>query len=194
MLQAARAADLGQQRQLAELRRPQRAPVTVQVTASSLYYEDAPLLLELLEYEQQLRLSREERQLGLSEANRQLLRNLAHEIKNPLGGIRGAAQLLERELPSYEQREFTRVIISEADRLQVLVDRLLAPHRQPRVVAEFSVHEVCERVRAVILAEFPQRPRSAARLRRLDAAESRRPRAADSGGAEHRAQCRPGAD
>ncbi len=155
LLHAARTADLGQQRQLAELRRPQRAPVTVQVTASSLYYANAPLLLELLEYEQQLRLSREERQLGLSEANRQLLRNLAHEIKNPLGGIRGAAQLLERELPSYEQREFTRVIISEADRLQVLVDRLLAPHRQPRVVAEFSVHEVCERVRAVILAEFP---------------------------------------
>jgi two-component system nitrogen regulation sensor histidine kinase GlnL len=84
------------------------------------------------------------------------MRNLAHEIKNPLGGIRGAAQLLEAELASPDQREYTRVIISEADRLQGLVDRLLAPHRAPRVVAVFNLHEVCERVRALILAEFPR--------------------------------------
>jgi two-component system nitrogen regulation sensor histidine kinase GlnL len=80
---------------------------------------------------------------------------LAHEIKNPLGGIRGAAQLLETELRTAEQREFTRVIISEADRLQSLLDRVLAPHRGPRVVDELNIHEVCERVRALILAEFP---------------------------------------
>ncbi len=148
--------DVGRQRHVVELRRPLREPVMVQVMASGFDADSGRVVLELLEIEQQLRHNREDRQLDLSEANRVLLRNLAHEIRNPLGGIRGAAQLLERELPSAEQREFTRVIISEADRLQVLVDRLLAPHRTPRVVAEYSVHEVCERVRAVILAEFPR--------------------------------------
>jgi two-component system nitrogen regulation sensor histidine kinase GlnL len=154
--QAAGVVDAGQQRHLAELRRPLRDPLTVQVMASGMDADGTKLVLELLEIEQQLRHSREDRQLDLSEANRHLLRNLAHEIRNPLGGIRGAAQLLERELALAEQREFTRVIISEADRLQVLVDRLLAPQRAPRVVAEYSVHEVCERVRALILAEFPR--------------------------------------
>ncbi len=156
LLEQARANDLGQQRQLIELRRIQHDPLPVQATATALYTDDTPLLLELAEIEQQLRVSREETRLDQSEANRQLLRNLAHEIKNPLGGIRGAAQLLEGELASPDQREYTRVIISEADRLQGLVDRLLAPHRAPRVIAEFNVHEVCERVRAVILAEFPR--------------------------------------
>jgi two-component system nitrogen regulation sensor histidine kinase GlnL len=156
LLVQARANDLGQQRQLIELRRIQREPLAVQATATALYADDTPLLLELVEIEQQLRVTREERQLDQSEANRQLVRNLAHEIKNPLGGIRGAAQLLEAELTSVDQREYTRVIINEADRLQSLVDRLLAPHRMPREVAEFNVHEVCERVRAVILAEFPR--------------------------------------
>ena len=154
--QSAAAGDLGQLPHVVELRRPLRDPVVVQVMASALDDEGGRLLLEMAEIGEQLRVSREDRQVGLSEANRQLLRNLAHEIRNPLGGIRGAAQLLERELPLGEQREYTRVIIAEADRLQALVDRLLAPHRVPRVVSEYSVHEVCERVRAVILAEFPQ--------------------------------------
>ncbi len=154
--QSAAAGDVGQLRHVVELRRPLREPVVVQVLASGLDTEGDRLVLEILEIEQQLRNSREDRQLGLSEANRQLLRNLAHEIRNPLGGIRGAAQLLERELALGEQREFTRVIIDESDRLQSLVDRLLAPHRAPRVVADYSVHEVCERVRTVILAEFPR--------------------------------------
>ena len=154
--QSAAAGDLGQLPHPVELRRPLREPLAVQVMASAIDDDGRRLLLEMTEIEQQLRVSREDRQVGLSEANRQLLRNLAHEIRNPLGGIRGAAQLLERELPLGEQREYTRVIIAEADRLQSLVDRLLAPHRAPRVVSEFSVHEVCERVRTVILAEFPQ--------------------------------------
>jgi two-component system nitrogen regulation sensor histidine kinase GlnL len=81
---------------------------------------------------------------------------LAHEIKNPLGGIRGAAQLLEMELDSKDLREYTQVIIHEADRLQTLVDRLLAPHRRPHVVGDVNMHEVCERVRSLILAEFPK--------------------------------------
>ena len=155
LMQSAAAGDVGQLQHIVELRRPLHEPVVVKALASGLDADGSRLLLELSEIEQQLRVSREDRQLGLSEANRHLLRNLAHEIRNPLGGIRGAAQLLERELALAEQREFTRVIITEADRLQALVDRLLAPHRAPRVVAEYSVHEICERVRAVILAEFP---------------------------------------
>jgi two-component system nitrogen regulation sensor histidine kinase GlnL len=88
-------------------------------------------------------------------ANRELIRNLAHEIKNPLGGLRGSAQLLERELDRPSLREYTRVIIKEADRLQALMDRLLTPHRPPNQVP-MNIHEVCERVRSLILAEFPE--------------------------------------
>ena len=114
------------------------------------------VLVEMIEIEQQTRLDREERALTLAQSNKELVRNLAHEIKNPLGGIRGAAQLLGMELKSRELTEYTRVIIQEADRLQALVDRLLAPHRRPHVVADVNIHEVCERVRSLILAEFPR--------------------------------------
>ncbi len=154
--QSATAGDLAQLRHVVELRRPLHEPLSVQGLALAIDDDSGRMLLELIEIGQQLRVSREDHQLGLSEANRQLLRNLAHEVRNPLGGIRGAAQLLEGELALTEQREYTRVIIAEADRLQALVDRLLAPHRAPRVVVDYSVHEVCERVRAVILAEFPR--------------------------------------
>ncbi len=114
------------------------------------------VLVEMIEIEQQTRQDREERTLGLAQANRELVRNLAHEIKNPLGGIRGAAQLLAMELRSKELTEYTNVIIHEADRLQALVDRLLAPHRRPHVVSDVNIHEVCERVRSLVLAEFPR--------------------------------------
>jgi two-component system, NtrC family, nitrogen regulation sensor histidine kinase GlnL len=144
------------------------------------------VLVEMIEIEQQTRLDREERAMTLAQSNKELVRNLAHEIKNPLGGIRGAAQLLAMELTgkdptpergdaaerregganrrnappagplsARELTEYTRVIIKEADRLQALVDRLLAPHRRPHVVADVNIHEVCERVRSLILAEFP---------------------------------------
>jgi len=156
LLADASADALGQRRQMLELRRMLREPLQVLATASALYSRETPLVIELTEVEQQLKVNREERQLDLTEANRQLMRNLAHEIKNPLGGIRGAAQLLEGELQLPEQHEYTRVIIDEADRLQSLVDRLLAPHRTPRVIAQFNIHEVCERVRAVMSAEFPR--------------------------------------
>ena len=114
------------------------------------------VLVELLEIEQQTKQEREERALGQVQANKELIRNLAHEIKNPLGGIRGAAQLLAMELDSRELTEYTQVIIHEADRLQALVDRLLAPHRKPHVVSDVNIHEVCERVRALVLAEHPR--------------------------------------
>jgi two-component system nitrogen regulation sensor histidine kinase GlnL len=111
------------------------------------------LLLEFRHIEQQLRIAREERMLDQSQANRELIRNLAHEIKNPLGGIRGAAQLLDRELERPALHEYTQVIMKEADRLQLLMDRLLTPHRLPQP-AQVNVHEVLERVRSLILAEY----------------------------------------
>ena len=114
------------------------------------------VVVELLPLEQQARQEREERLIDQAQANKELIRNLAHEIKNPLGGIRGAAQLLQMDLESKDLIEYTQVIIHEADRLQSLVDRLLAPHRRPHVVGDVNIHEVCERVRSLILAEFPK--------------------------------------
>jgi len=113
------------------------------------------LVLEFRELQQQLKIAREAKILEQQEANRELIRNLAHEIKNPLGGIRGSAQLLERELSDPELREFTQVIVKETDRLQSLMNRLLTPSRLPRV-EPLNIHEVMERVRTLLLAEFPE--------------------------------------
>jgi two-component system, NtrC family, nitrogen regulation sensor histidine kinase GlnL len=111
------------------------------------------LLAELRPLDQQLRQAREERMVFEQQTNRELIRNLAHEIKNPLGGLRGSAQLLERELDRPELREYTQVIIKEADRLQALMDRMLTPHRAPRI-EPLGIHEVLERVRSLVSAEF----------------------------------------
>jgi two-component system nitrogen regulation sensor histidine kinase GlnL len=141
------------------LERSGRDPLQVHVTVTALERADMPVLLELRQNVQQIKVDREERLLDQSQANKELIRNLAHEIKNPLGGIRGAAQLLELELPERhlkELGEYTQVIIKEADRLQTLVDRLLAPHRRPHIVGDVNIHEVCERVRSLVLAEFSQ--------------------------------------
>lgn len=143
-------------RQDLALARPGRELLHVHSMLSVVGNEE--VLIEMREYEQQLKLDREERIFDQSQANKELIRNLAHEIKNPLGGIRGAAQLLELELPDVHLaalREYTQVIIKEADRLQTLVDRLLAPHRRPHIVGDVNIHEVCERVRSLVLAEFP---------------------------------------
>lgn len=145
-------------RQDLTLERVGREPLQVHTVVTALDDPDAPVLIELRENVQQLKLDREERLIDQSQANKELIRNLAHEIKNPLGGIRGAAQLLELELPERhlkELREYTQVIIKEADRLQTLVDRLLAPHRSPHIVGDVNIHEVCERVRSLIVSEFP---------------------------------------
>ena len=142
----------------AQLRRPSAShgdTIPVHVIINQIEMGEG-VVVELLEIEQQARQEREERALGQAQANKELIRNLAHEIKNPLGGIRGAAQLLEMELDSRVLTEYTQVIIQEADRLQSLVDRLLAPHRKPHVVSDVNIHEVCERVRALIQAEFPR--------------------------------------
>ena len=112
-------------------------------------------ILEFNELHQQLRIAREERLHDQTEASRWLIRNLAHEIKNPLGGLRGAAQLLERELDRPQLTEYTQVIMKEADRLQTLMDRLLTPQRLPQF-APLNIHEAVERVRSLVLAEFPE--------------------------------------
>lgn len=127
-------------------------------TVSALQGEATPearLLLELQPIEQQLAASREERLIEQQQANRELIRNLAHEIKNPLGGIRGAAQLLERELNNPSLKEYTQVIIKESDRLQDLMQRLLSPHR-PMHPGTVNIHEILERVRSLLTAEFPE--------------------------------------
>ncbi len=138
------------------LERSGHQPLILQCIAVALDGDLGVLALEFRELDKRLRIDREERLLDSAQANRELVRNLAHEIKNPLGGIRGAAQLLETELTDPELTEYTQVIIKEADRLQVLVDRLLAPHRAPRKVVDVNIHEVFERVRAVVTAEYPQ--------------------------------------
>jgi two-component system nitrogen regulation sensor histidine kinase GlnL len=139
------------------LKRPgQGEALPVHVIVNQMDRGGAAVVVELVEIEQQTRQDREERALDQVQANKELIRNLAHEIKNPLGGIRGAAQLLGMEVESKALTEYTRVIIDEADRLQALVDRLLAPHRKPHVVGDVNIHEVCERVRALVLAEHPR--------------------------------------
>jgi two-component system nitrogen regulation sensor histidine kinase GlnL len=138
-----------------ELKRDDGETLHVNCTISPTEAPGARLIIELWPIDQQLKATREERLIEQQQANRELIRNLAHEIMNPLGGIRGAAQLLEHELNNPDLREYTQVIIKESDRLQDLMQRLLSPHRvmQP---APVNIHEILERVRSLLNAEFPQ--------------------------------------
>ncbi|ADU36008.1 nitrogen regulation protein NR(II) [Variovorax paradoxus] len=154
-LDGASSNDFATLRYEAFLRRVNHELMPVQVTLAH-GDKKGELIIEMSPLEHQVRQDREERLIDQAQANKELIRNLAHEIKNPLGGIRGAAQLLQMEVESRDLIEYTQVIIHEADRLQTLVDRLLAPHRRPHVVGDVNIHEVCERVRSVILAEFPR--------------------------------------
>ncbi len=113
------------------------------------------VVLELYRIDHQQRIAREEQLLKQQEATQTIVRGLAHEIKNPLGGLRGAAQLLDSELESAELKEYTRIIISEADRLKNLVDRMLGSH-QPTKNTRINIHEVLERVRKLVLADIPE--------------------------------------
>jgi len=130
------------------------SPIRLGCSITPLEKPPHAVLIEMRAVDPHLRIARLEQARLQQEANRELLRNLAHEIKNPLGGIRGAAQLLEHELPRESLREYTQVIIKESDRLQSLMERLLTPHRMPRFGA-VNIHEVLERVRSLILAETP---------------------------------------
>jgi two-component system nitrogen regulation sensor histidine kinase GlnL len=112
------------------------------------------LLIELADTTQRQRISRENDLMARLDSSRLMVRQLAHEIKNPLGGLRGAAQLLERELPSTSLREYTQVIIGEADRLTVLVDSMSRPSPAPSK-SRLNVHEICEHVYRLMHAEAP---------------------------------------
>jgi two-component system nitrogen regulation sensor histidine kinase GlnL len=140
-----------------QLRLPGERHLTVDCTVTPLMegQRERNLLIELSQVDRHLRIAREEHLLAQQEAMHALLRWLAHEIKNPLGGLRGAAQLLQRELPEASLREYTRIIIDEADRLRNLVDRLLGP-RTPMRKRAMNIHEVVEHVRQLLEAEIPQ--------------------------------------
>lgn len=117
-----------------------------------LHRSETLLLLEVHPRDRLLRITKEEAQLSKQETTKLLVRGLAHEIKNPLGGIRGAAQLLSRELPEEHLKDYTNVIIEEADRLRNLVDRMLGSNKLPSL-AMTNIHEVLERVCSLVDAE-----------------------------------------
>ncbi len=123
-------------------------------TVTPVDYEAGAAAIEFHPVGGGMKIAREEQALAQAQASQALLRQLAHEIRNPLGGIRGAAQLLEAELDAPNLTEYTQVIIKETDRLQGLLDRLLAPARRPKLQA-VNIHEVLERVRSLLLAEYP---------------------------------------
>ena len=125
------------------------------VTLMTVGREGPQLLLEIEDITQHRRLTRENALLAQLGGSRLMVRQLAHEIKNPLGGLRGAAQLLERELLDPALREYTRVIISEADRLTNLLDSMLGPGRPPSKQL-VNVHELLERVYHLLRGEAPE--------------------------------------
>lgn len=129
--------------------------VSISVTVTPLDTAPGAAVLELCAAGGGSRIARDEQLMARNQASQTLLRQLAHEIRNPLGGIRGAAQLLEAELEASDLKEYTQVIIQETNRLQSLLDRLLAPAKRP-VVREVNMHEVLERVRNLLLAEYPR--------------------------------------
>lgn len=131
--------------------------IHVDCTVTPLIEPEQPqeLLVEMIQVDRQLRIVREENLLAQQSATRALVRGLAHEIKNPLGGLRGAAQLLERELGDESLKEYTRIIIGEADRLQNLMNRMLGPNTLPDK-RDVNIHDVLEHVRSLVRAEAPE--------------------------------------
>lgn len=125
--------------------------ITVDYTVTPLVDKNQ-VVFEIQELDRLLRISREEALLASQATTKNLIRGLAHEVKNPLGGIRGAAQLLDRELHTDDLKEYTHIIMAEADRLRNLVDRMLGP-RQPVQLKPINVHEVLERIIGIINAE-----------------------------------------
>jgi len=128
--------------------------ITVDYAVSPILQDDKrmALVLEVQPLDRMLRISREEGILSSQQNTCALVRGLAHEIKNPLGGLRGAAQLLARELPDIALKDYTNIIIEEADRLRNLVDQMLGPHKVPDK-KPLNLHEVLERVRHLLEAE-----------------------------------------
>ena len=146
---------------------PIKCDVSLKVSLSSLTTLQAvltgteqaawPVAVELINHADVLSVQAAEYRASQQSAQRELLRNLAHEIRNPLGGIRGAAQLLAREhkkLGGLISAEYTDVIVAESTRLQTLLDRLLSAQAAPKTMSLVNIHELCERVRSVLMAEF----------------------------------------
>ncbi|MEH0667584.1 nitrogen regulation protein NR(II) [Vibrio scophthalmi] len=132
-------------------------PLMLEVTVSPISWEKKLMLLvEMRKIGQQRRLSQELNQHAQQQAAKLLVRGLAHEIKNPLGGLRGAAQLLERTLPDPTLTEYTHIIIEQADRLRALVDRLLGPQKPGKKQLE-NLHLILEKVRQLVDLEVNQR-------------------------------------
>ncbi|GIU30022.1 nitrogen regulation protein NR(II) [Shewanella schlegeliana] len=127
---------------------------TVDITLTPLEQEQNLALIELRQVDQQRRIHQQLTQDAQQQAAQFLVRNLAHEIKNPLGGLRGAAQLLSRELKEPELNEFTDLIIEQADRLRSLVDRLLGPQK-PTQHSLYNIHEVIQKVVKLVNVTLP---------------------------------------
>ena len=142
-------------RRAAEFRTRQGQDVTADLTISLDPIMEC-LVVELQPMSRLIRINRDDRNRTTFKTTRELVRGLAHEVKNPLGGLRGAAQLLERELASSDHLEYTRVIIQEADRLTELVDRLLGPNREPRT-SSFNIHRLLEHVIRLVESEYGER-------------------------------------
>ncbi|MDC5703188.1 nitrogen regulation protein NR(II) [Vibrio europaeus] len=131
-------------------------PLMLEVTVSPISWKkELMLLVEMRKIGQQRRLSQELNQHAQQQAAKLLVRGLAHEIKNPLGGLRGAAQLLERTLPDPSLAEYTQIIIEQADRLRALVDRLLGPQKPGKKQPE-NLHLILEKVRQLVDLEVNQ--------------------------------------
>lgn len=132
---------------------PDNREATVDYTVTPITEDNKPaLLIEMLPMDRSLRIDRERALQAANTISRNLIRGLAHEIKNPLGGIRGASQLLAEELERDDLREYTDIIISETERLRQLVDKLIGPST-PATLVPVNIHEVTERVAALIEAE-----------------------------------------
>ena len=127
--------------------------LTVDYSASRLIYEnDTYIMLEIQELDRSYNISRKEMLISNHETTLGLVRGLGHEIKNPIGGIRGAAQLLAEELADNNLKDYTNVIIEEADRLVGLIDRLTGQYQKP-ALQQLNIHEVLERVYNLVIAE-----------------------------------------
>lgn len=128
-------------------------PLMLEVTVSPISWQkELMLLVEMRKIDQQRRLSQELNQHAQQQAAKLLVRGLAHEIKNPLGGLRGAAQLLGKMLPDQSLTEYTQIIIEQADRLRALVDRLLGPQKPGKKTSE-NLHQTLEKVRQLVELE-----------------------------------------
>ena len=138
-----------------ELLLPDQPSVTVDFTVNLL---ESPkgLLIEIQPLNRLQNIDKDDQTMVRQETTRRLIKGLAHEVKNPLGGIKGAAQLLDKELPDPELKEYTSIIVSEAERLGLLVDRMLGPNKLTDFKST-NIYEVFERVIQIVEAENPKR-------------------------------------